>query len=591
MKSTLRVVAPLALAILVFAPGAAFSLDAASQGGAHALVGLWQAKRRFGPDVAGPLQIVRSDDGWRAEIAGHTVTVKVDGSALAFDLPGGQGGFRGRLAADGRRLVGRWIQPLTVSGGLPYMTPVDLAATGRGVWRGTVEPVADTNTFYLKVFDNPDGTTGVFLRNPERNAGAFIDLDHLVRVGDRVTLLGHPGGEPRDVEVATGAYDADNQMLSITVPGGEGTYDFTPAGADSGFYPRGAKPAPYRYRPPVARPDGWPVATLAEVGLSRPAIERFVQMVIDTPMDSVHAQEVHGVLIARHGKLALEEYFHGEYADKLHDTRSAAKSLTSVLIGAEIQAGAPIGPSTPVYAALNGGKVPEGLDPHKGAMTLEHLMTMSSGLYCDDRDAGAPGNENVMQNQDRQPDWYRYALDLPMASAPGEKAVYCSTNPNLAGAVLAKASGEPLEEGFARLIAGPLQFGRYALDLQPTGEPYMGGGARFLPRDFMKLGQMMLDGGVWHGRRIVSQAWARRSTSAIVTLRDHPYGYFWWGLDFPYKGGTVRAFYAAGNGGQVVMVVPDLDLVVAIYGGNYNDKVLYVPQEIYTPRYILPAVE
>ena len=314
-------------------------------------------------------------------------------------------------------------------------------------------------------------------------------------------------------------------------------------------------------------------------------------MVIDTPIDSVHAQDIHSVLIARHGKLVLEEYFHGQDGNQLHDTRSAAKSLISVMVGAAMQDGAKLSPATPVYSMMNGGTFPTGLEPRKRAMTLEHLLTMSSGLHCDDRDSKAPGNEDVMQNQDAQPDWYRYALDLPMASAPGETAIYCSINPNLAGGVLARATGKRLEDSFDRLIARPLQFGRYALNVQPTGEPYMGGGAQFMPRDFMKLGQMMLDGGTWHGKRVVSADWVKRSTAPIREMRGLHYGYFWWGIDLPDKGKTLPAYYAAGNGGQVVMVLPALDLVVAIFGGNYSDKVMYVPQEIYTPKYILPAVE
>ena len=79
-------------------------------------------------------------------------------------------------------------------------------------------------------------------------------------------------------------------------------------------------------------------------------------MLIDMPIESVHTPEVHGVLVARHGKLVLEEYFHGEHRDRMHETRSAAKSLTATLIGAAMHARAPLQLSTPVYAAMNGGQ-------------------------------------------------------------------------------------------------------------------------------------------------------------------------------------------------------------------------------------------
>ncbi|CUS43387.1 MAG: serine hydrolase [Pseudomonadota bacterium] len=554
------------------------------------LSGLWQAKKRFGPDIRGELTITRDGKSWRAQLAGRQATVTADGNTITFTLPNGEGSFRGSLIDDGNRIHGHWLQQRTVTSGTAYLTPVDLVAQGAGLWRGEVSPLDDSFTLFLKIDADPDGGARVFLRNPDRNIGRFLDLQHITRDGDKVTLLGKPGGAEKEVPITGGTYNADDDMLSIFISGRGATYDFKRAGDDSDFYPRPGK-APYAYRAPLARNDGWPVATLDTVGIDRPAIERFVQMLIDTPMDSVHAQDIHGVLIARHGKLVLEEYFHGQDGTQLHDTRSAAKSMTSVLIGAAIEKGARLSPATPVYGMMGGGNFPPSLEPRKRAMTLEHLMTMSSGLHCDDSDPKAPGNEDVMQSQDAQPDWYRYALDLPMAAAPGETAIYCSTNPNLAGGVLAKATGTRLEDSFDRLIARPMQFGRYALNVQPTGQPYMGGGAQFIPRDFMKLGQMMLDGGVWHGHRIVSAAWAKRSTAPIREMRGLHYGYFWWGIDLPYRDRKLPAYYAAGNGGQVVIVVPALDLVVAIFGGNYSDKVMYVPQEIYTPQYILPAVD
>jgi len=63
-------------------------------------------------------------------------------------------------------------------------------------------------------------------------------------------------------------------------------------------------------------------------------------------------------------------------------------------------------------------------------------------------------------------------------------------------------------------------------------------------------------------------------------------------MTFPYKGRTVNAFYAGGNGGQYVFVVPELDLTVSFTGGNYNDRVpIYTARDDYMPNYILPAVK
>ena len=100
-------------------------------------------------------------------------------------------------------------------------------------------------------------------------------------------------------------------------------------------------------------------------------MERLVQSIIDMKMDEADAPEIHALLIARHGRLLLEEYFHGFSRDKLHTLRSGAKSLTSTTIGAAMYAGAPLRLDSHVYQVMNGGIFPAGLEPRKRAMTLE----------------------------------------------------------------------------------------------------------------------------------------------------------------------------------------------------------------------------
>jgi CubicO group peptidase (beta-lactamase class C family) len=118
----------------------------------------------------------------------------------------------------------------------------------------------------------------------------------------------------------------------------------------------------------------------------------------------------------------------------------------------------------------------------------------------------------------------------------------------------------------------------------------MGGGMQLRPRDFMKLGQVMLDGGTWKNHRVVSGDWARKAVSPLYELGGLQYGYLWWLTEYPYKDHKVRAFFAAGNGGQIVLGIPELDLVIAFYGGNYSDQAALVPQRVLIPELILPAV-
>ena len=97
--------------------------------------------------------------------------------------------------------------------------------------------------------------------------------------------------------------------------------------------------------------------------------------------------------------------------------------------------------------------------------------------------------------------------------------------------------------------------------------------------------------GVWNGRRVLDPGWADAATTTDKTLGDEGYGYGWWVFAFPFAGREVKAFYAGGNGGQYVIVVPELDLNIVIFGGNYNQRVMHVPKYEYVRDYVLRAIE
>src|SRR5688572_20264549 len=440
------------------------------------LSGVWGARLRFGPDARGTLLMTQS---W-ADIAGYRVAVKNEGGTLSFELPDDQGKFRGKFV--GREIHGHWIQPVTRYNGGRYATPITLTQDGANRWRGTVTPLDDGFTFYLPLTPAGAGKYSTHLRNPERNQGRFFRVTRAEVRGDTVQLFGNVG--EGDQLLTQGIYD-DGGIWAVRLRGG--VYNFSKLGdtTASGFYPRG-RPAPrYRYTPPLQLNDGWPVAAPEDVGIDRAAIEQFVQLLIDLPMDSLTSTQVHSLLIVRRGKLVVDEYFHGYSRDLPHEMRSASKSTVSVLMGAALNAGIRIPIDAPVYQTML-GSVPANLDPRKRAMTLDHLLNMTAGFECSS-DGSVPNtaDEDVM-GQNRVQDYYGYTMNVPLNAAPGEKVFYCSMEPNLAGGMIAKFAGEPQIELFDRLVGRPLQMGRYHLGLQPSGDAYGGGGHNFTPRDFMK---------------------------------------------------------------------------------------------------------
>jgi CubicO group peptidase (beta-lactamase class C family) len=439
-----------------------------------------------------------------------------------------------------------------------------------------------------------DGSlVGVF-RNPERNSlGAWLRF-RVTPGPDSVRFAARPDeGEP-EITVA-GAFDSARRTLTIPWPGLQRTLVLSPrAPADAPrLFPRLPRDRRYRYHaPPVQDDDGWRTARASKVGMDEEALQRIVQGIVDSDPLHPRAPLIHSLLVARRGRLVLEEYFFGYDRDTPHDTRSAGKTFASVMLGAAMLTGAPIAPATAVYPLLAARGPFVNPDPRKQHMTVAHLMTHTSGLACDDNDGASPGNEDVMQSQAAEPDWWKYTLDLPMAHDPGTHYAYCSAGMNLVGAALTAATGTWLPELFDRTVARPLGFGRYHFNLMPTLDGYQGGGVQLRPRDLLKLGQAYLDGGVWKGTRIVAEEWVRQSTASRVRVSERSAdGYAWHLFELTAGDRAWREYEANGNGGQLLIVVPELELVVVFTAGNYGHGGVWTNfRDEIVPRGIIPAI-
>ncbi|MGP1664500.1 MAG: serine hydrolase domain-containing protein, partial [Rhodanobacter sp.] len=358
-----------------------------------------------------------------------------------------------------------------------------------------------------------------------------------------------------------------------------------------GYYVTTPADTPTTYRVPVPVDDGWSTAALADVGMRVAPMTALLQHVQTLATAEPGHPQVHGLLVARHGKLAFESYFHGYSREQAHDMRSAGKSFASVLVGMAIQHGANLSAQTPVLSLFPEYQNLEHVDAAKRAISVGDLMSMSSGLACDDDSGDSPGAEDKMQMQQDETDWYRYTLNLPMVQEPGaDKAVYCSAGINLLGGVVRHATGRPLTELFRDWIAGPLQMRGYHLNLMPNDDAYLAGGMRLRPRDMLKLGQLYLNGGIWNGQRLLDPSWIDASVARHTSFGpNHDYGYAWHLHTFQVQGHDYRVYAAEGNGGQFVIAVPELDLAVAITAGSYGEFSSWYPLQDLVTNYIIPA--
>ncbi|MEP7185861.1 MAG: serine hydrolase [Rhodanobacter sp.] len=547
------------------------------------VIGLWGNETVSGPLLSGVLTVDGRQTPWRASVGGMSATVERDGESVRFAMPGGHGQFRGRVT--GGNIAGFWIQP--PGQGLAYATPLVLPHGEGQVWMAQLQPLQSRITQYLSIRPGKDGSLHAFLVNPEYNLGRGISYDVALN-GDAIVLT----IPKRKGWALNGRFDEDTGQLRIDWQG-IAVFAFTRRDRDDavGYYASTPADSQRAYRVPVAEGDGWITASLGDLGMRVAPMLAMQQQIETSDTPGPGDPQVHGLLVARQGKLVFETYLHGYSREQAHDTRSAGKSFASLLLGMAIDHGARVSAQTPVLSMFPQDKPVMHVDKDKRAITVGELMSMQSGLACDDNDDHSPGGENTMQTQHDQRDWYRYTLDLPMAQAPGaDKAVYCSAGINLLGGVVRQATGRQLTDLFQDWIAGPMQMRGYHLNLMPDGDAYLAGGIYMRPRDMLKLGQLYLDGGVWNGRRLIDQRWIDASTKRHATFGpNHDYGYAWHLHAFRVDGYDYRGYAAEGNGGQFVIVVPELDLVVAITAGNYGEFSVWYPLQKLVSDYVIPS--
>ena len=547
----------------------------------ESLTGLWEYTTNFEVGLSGELTVTRAGEVWQGTIGGVEGKFDPAGQDIRFAFPNDGGWFRGKIADHGRVIEAFWQRramtedPRYPSGATQsYVMPVNLQRVRHDLWRGMVKPLEDPFTLYLKIFRKSDGTLAAAFRDPEQNSHGPSMQFGVRQEGDAVRFSAQPDPQKPEIHLDATLVQAP-ERLRIFWEDLNRTIDLTrcsPPQAQN-FYPRPPGDPAYVYRQPPDIHDGWKTARAGALNIDEAALAHTVQKIIDTdPSAGRRVFLVHSIEVAYRGRLVLDEYFFGFNRDQPHDMRSASKTFASVMLGAAMMGGTRISPETKVYDVLAPLGPFANPDPRKSRITLAHLMSHTPGFACDDNDEKSTNNEEAMESQREQPNWWKFSLDLPMAYEPGAHYAYCSANINLVGAALTMATATWLPELFDRTVARPLQFGAYYWNLMPNGEGYAGGGAFVQPRDFLKLGQTFLDEGVWNGRRVVTASWVKdsiapharvspattgRSGNDFANVYLDGYDAYAWHLTDVVSGNqTFHAYFANGNGGQLLIVVP-----------------------------------
>jgi CubicO group peptidase (beta-lactamase class C family) len=299
-----------------------------------------------------------------------------------------------------------------------------------------------------------------------------------------------------------------------------------------------------------AHAQEWTDATPESQGMDSATLAVLVEYGRNVNMDSL--------VVARNGHVVAEAYYGPYRASMKHRINSATKAVMGTLTGIAIARGEMPGAATAVSELIP--KAGLSSDARWKAMTVQHLLDMTSGIAWTEPLSDA--TRRTLPEMARSRNWEEFILSQPMARAPGTAFDYNSGNPHLLSIALMRRTGMPADEYGRKYLFEPLGIADYRWLKDPQGAATGGFGLYLRTRDMARIGQLYLQRGEWKGRQIVPREWVDR-VFAPKTDMDIPgfrYADFWWSI--PARG----VYMMVGFNRQVVMVLPDLNLVAAMTG-------------------------
>ena len=343
------------------------------------------------------------------------------------------------------------------------------------------------------------------------------------------------------------------------------------------------------YQQPDNINDGLKIGTLESVNMETEKITNAVKKIRDGKFG-----EVHSMLIFKNNMLVLEEYFdghkykwdekayHGEFVSwnrtMPHELMSCTKSITSACIGIAIDKGFIQSVNQSIFDYLpdhQNLKV-----NYREYITIEHLLTMTSGLAWDEWSVAHGSSANDIDSL-----WFdckdtiRCVLDRPWWQEPGKLFTYNGGGTIILSEILENATNMSPYDFMKKYLLEPLGIENTQWSQFPGGVWDGSGSFHMTPRDMIKLGSVYLNDGLWNGERIISADWVKKSSIPYANNIDinipgedsgkNEYGYTWWISEFHHSDEIITMFRAGGWGGQEIMVFPELDMLVVFTGGNY----------------------
>ncbi|MBN2499354.1 MAG: serine hydrolase [Anaerolineales bacterium] len=334
----------------------------------------------------------------------------------------------------------------------------------------------------------------------------------------------------------------------------------------SGVEDTGASPVPQQA-------EGWATSSPEAQGLDSAVLAEMLQEI------DQNSYAIDSVVVVRNGNLVLEAYHAPFKASERHAMYSCTKSAVSALVGIAIEEGKIPNVETPIVELFPEREIAN-LDAGKQALTLEDVLTMSSGWDC--RDSYLYEWEGIYE-MDASGDWVQYILDLPMIYEPGTYFEYCNGGSHLLSALVTQATGMSALEYAHEKLFGPLGITSVEWPADAQGISVGYSTLKLTALDAAKFGSLYLNDGMWDGKQIVPAEWVAASTRKHITATlEDGYGYQWWVDDSGY-------YMALGYKGQLIFVLPEQQ-IVAVFVSTLDDRDFYIPQTL-LETYVIPAVK
>lgn len=309
-------------------------------------------------------------------------------------------------------------------------------------------------------------------------------------------------------------------------------------------------------------------------------------------------ENITSILIVKDGNLVYEKYYNGADKNSLHNTRSATKTIATLLTGVAIDKGFIKSEKDKILDHLKFAKPLKNDDERKANITIEDLLTMSSILECDDGNYFSRGNEERMYHIEN---WPKFFADLPIKAYPfgpkpeelpfGRSFSYCTAGAATVAEIVKTVIEGDLDSFYKKNILDPLEITNYKLHYTPMGTINTAGGSEYTSRDFTKFIQLLMNEGRWNGDQLISAEWIQKASTPKVNARENvDYGYLLWIESFG-KSKKYNSFYMSGNGGNRMHAFPELGLCAIVTTTNYNNRNAHGYVNEILNEYIVPAFE